>query len=558
MPDFKGSADKLETFQLKSLILGACWLEKEAVIGGEATLEVRTLYVAHGAPISFTVKNLEGKTLEKIEGVVYADFFRKKIILAKDAAGGAFFEIELPKHGLRATGPRLNVRPRARVYEPIWKDMASGGSVSKVKRGMDLLVEAKTEGIAEGAEGRILFKERVSDTLVRNLAMVPCIVKDKKLSLAWRFEYPKDTSPLSSTTERRRTAETYLQPKVFFEAWSSGVTVAGPEADFLDSVSLEILDGNGKPAAGQKIKLLLPDGTSKETETDENGRVSIEESSPGQVKVEFTPMEQAGPSAPPSAPQAPAPEKKPAGHLKVAEALLIADGTETKLPQLPKVYTTTYVPGATILKVDSWEGLASLLQGYERIAHLVLFFHGTPGSLMIGNHLRGIDQFEKTVGGKRPRIGKIDFVACNVGEKPGLLAPFGKLFHATEVTAWNHFWVPCPINFPVSKSESLKSLEARLGRYNGYWIGKPPVASELAAKPGNHLLHAEWFREEYDEADLPAPPKPGDFDNRKKIYKPRSSAIDRICTAEEAEKLQAEYDSLPIKPLEHVIVRITG
>ena len=286
MPEFSGSADKLETFQIKSLILDASWMVKDAAVGATVGLQVRTVYVAHGAPISVTIKNKEGKTLQKIDGVVYADLFRKQIKLDKDAVGGIYFEVELAKHSLKAVGPRLAVGPLVRLFEPTWKTR-DGGKADKIKRGMDLLVEVKTENIPDGADARITFKEKVSDTQVKDLISVPCAVKDKKIALAWRFEYPRDTAALSSADAKKKTAEKYNHPKVFFEAWSAGASVTGPEGEFIDGLMVEVVDGKGNPAPKQKVKITLPDGKSQEGETDDKGLVFVEESAPGQAKVEL-------------------------------------------------------------------------------------------------------------------------------------------------------------------------------------------------------------------------------------------------------------------------------
>lgn len=290
MPEFKGNADKRETFKIDSFILDASWVESEGMVGGKATLQVRTAYVSHGSPIKATLKNREGKAVGTVEGVVYADLFRKQLVLPPDSAGGAYFEAELPKHGLKAIGTRLIVRPQGKLTSPAWKDLATGGAVEKIKRGTDLSVEVKTEGIPEGAEASVTFRERLSDTFVRDLATVPATVKDKKIALDWRFEYPRPTDEHSSSEELKRTGEEYRHPKVFFEAWCSGLTVNGPEAEFIDGVAIQVVDGRGKPAAKRKVKVTLPDGTKQEAETDEQGQVLIEESAPGRVQVELVPL----------------------------------------------------------------------------------------------------------------------------------------------------------------------------------------------------------------------------------------------------------------------------
>jgi len=137
MPEFQGNSDKEETFKFASLLLEAGWLDTHAFVNGTAALQVRTLYVAHGSKIKVTVKDKEAKTLETVEGFVYADTFRKKIALTPAHAPGIFFEVELPDHHLKAIGQKLLVKPAIRVYEPTWKDKATGAAVKDIKRSQD-------------------------------------------------------------------------------------------------------------------------------------------------------------------------------------------------------------------------------------------------------------------------------------------------------------------------------------------------------------------------------------------------------------------------------------
>ncbi|MEO7426586.1 MAG: serine hydrolase, partial [Fibrobacteria bacterium] len=313
MPEFQGITDKEETFQIKSMLLDAGWLDKEGHVGGTATLEVRTLYVAHGSDIKVVLKDKEGKTLDSISGSVYAELFRKKIPLTVAYAPGVYFEVELPDHGLKALGRKLAVKPAIRLYDPTWKDKATGAAVSKVTRGMDLLVEVKTEGLAEGDDARLTFKEkRVAPDREGgglDIISIPTQVKDKKIALTWRFEYTADTYEHVSTDEKKRTDEHYAPPKIFFEAFSCGAVVNGPEADFLDFVVVEVSDSAGNAVPDQKVKLTLPDGTTREATSDSEGLVTVAETKPGRVGVELL-NEDPPPEEPPRAaakPQGPAP-----------------------------------------------------------------------------------------------------------------------------------------------------------------------------------------------------------------------------------------------------------
>jgi hypothetical protein len=296
--------------------------------------------VSHGSKIKVTLKDREGKTLDTVEGFVYADFFRKRVALTPAHAPGIYFEVELPEHSLKAVGQRLMVKPAIRVYDPKWKDKATGAAVKELKRGMDLEVEAKTEGLADGTEARITFKERHGDHAgSHDLVSIPVQVKENKIGLLWRFDYPHDTYGFSSKDERGRTEEQYAPPRIFFEASAHGAAANGPEADFLDFIVVEVTDSAGNPRPDQKVKLTLPDGTSQESTSDAEGLVQVASAKPGRVEVELLA------EAPPSeAEEAPAPAAR-----KPAEALFVLKTS----PWPAKAVSVAFVPDA---------GLASCIQ----------------------------------------------------------------------------------------------------------------------------------------------------------------------------------------------------
>jgi hypothetical protein len=288
MPEFQGNSDKEETFKFASMLLEAGWMDTHAFVNGAATLQVRTLYVAHGSKIKVTIKDKEAKALETVEGFVYADFFRKKVALTAAHAPGIFFEAELPDHGLKAIGQKLIVKPAIRVYEPTWKDKATGKAVTEIKRGMDLQIEAKTENLPDGADARIVIRERHGDhDGAHDVVSIPVQVQANKLSLLWRFEYPQDTLQFASKDERGRTQEKYAPPKILFEAWAYGACAKAPAVDFIDFVVVEATDSAGNPVPDQKVKITLPDGTKQEATTDSEGLVKVAATKPGQVDVEL-------------------------------------------------------------------------------------------------------------------------------------------------------------------------------------------------------------------------------------------------------------------------------
>ncbi len=335
MPEFQGTTDKEETFQLTSMLLEAGWIDSVGYVNGTATLQVRTLYVSHSSKIKVTVKDKEGKTLETVEGFVFADFFRKKVALTAACAPGIFFEVELSEHSLKAVGQKLVVKPAIRVYEPKWKDKKTGAAVKELKRGMDLEVEAKTEGLADGTDARITFKEKHGDHEgSHDLVSIPVQVKENKLSLLWRFDYPHDTYQFASKDERGRTEEDYAPPKIFFEATAHGASAKGPDADFLDFVVVEVSDSAGNPRPDQKVKVTLPDGTVQEATSDAEGLVSVPSTKPGRVEVEL--LAEDPPAEEPA-------ETAPAAAKPVEAAFVL----KTK-PWPAKPVTVAFTPGTAL------------------------------------------------------------------------------------------------------------------------------------------------------------------------------------------------------------------
>ena len=208
-----------------------------------------------------------------------------------------------------------------------------------------------------------------------------------------------------------------------------------------------------------------------------------------------------------------------------------------------------------VRQVNSWQELAKLLQEYESIERLVLLFHGTPGSLLIGEELKDLDKVGDIFRGHRPKVNRIDFEACNVGRGADKLVPFAKLFTASKVTGWNHSWITKPVEIKIYKNTEVQALERILGRYKGYLLKGSPTASELMRKPGKHTLIAEWFRLELSDEELPLPPARGELDTRI-LFKRRGVARTRNVRSDQVHKLREEYSKQPVRQLERVIISI--
>jgi hypothetical protein len=243
----------------------------------------------------------------------------------------------------------------------------------------------------------------------------------------------------------------------------------------------------------------------------------------------------------------------PADRRKTADRLLITDGTNKLLQVVAPHYVQQHwrlrereAPNVIAL-VESWKELVAKLKEYDSIDHLVLMFHGMPGDLRVGRTQQGLTTNATELWkDQAPRVREIDLEGCSVAKDPEALVAFGKIFNASRVTGWNHWWIlfksddfPVPPRMSASEKEKL---QRKLDGFRQYFVKSPPTAEELAAKPGKHFLVLVWFRK-YMSTDKPPEPERGSPDRRERVFKPRRNGTRRLIRGEqEARDLRREYD----------------
>ncbi len=289
MAKFTGQTDKVEIFQLQSLILDAYWHVPEGYVNGSATLEVRTAYVATGSPLTVTIKNIKGETLEKLSGKIVSEIYRKKITLGPKAAGGIFFEVELPEHHLKAQGPNLRVPASIKLSHPTWKEKATGKDVTVLKREMHLILETTVEGVPENTDGTISIMEKHGNQTHTHVVL-GVKAKAGKFTAIYSFDYPRDTQPLQSKDAKQKTGEKYQTPKIFFEAACLGMKILSNEIEFKDGIKVAVKDEHEQLLPKRKVKVTLPDGSHREMESDHHGFVYVDNFHPGQLSVQILPV----------------------------------------------------------------------------------------------------------------------------------------------------------------------------------------------------------------------------------------------------------------------------
>lgn len=114
---------------------------------------------------------------------------------------------------------------------------------------------------------------------------------------------------------------------------------------------------------------------------------------------------------------------------------MIGDATDEKDKIVISEFAKYPLNGAEVRKVNSWQGLSDLLQEYGTIKRLVLHFHGSVGSLFIGQpkQNKGLREFANELKGKMlPTVKDLilkPVVSAKVRMKFFLLSKFSMLLH---------------------------------------------------------------------------------------------------------------------------------
>ena len=248
-----------------------------------------------------------------------------------------------------------------------------------------------------------------------------------------------------------------------------------------------------------------------------------------------------------------APRPKKAKTLMISEPVAFDSDTGKAENEDMAIYARHALGGAEHRTADSWEKLLKVLLEYESVERLVLYFHGTPGAMIIGGDDRDLDAVATSLfaGQKLPKVtGELVFEGCSIAENAGKIVPFAKLFSAPKVTAWNHFHVNAVLEVRVKRGNTAKDVEKALADYADYLIPNSPNAAELARTSGTKKLVIEWFRIDYSEDPLPPPDL---LDSRSKTFKRRSTATDVKVTEAEAKGLKVA----PARSLERITVEIS-
>jgi hypothetical protein len=278
--------DQTHKIKVDSNLIYALWRTGFARGGGATEFEVRTSFVGDGASIEVTVKGDDYGKINKIKDKIYGNHYNGSVdIPAKIKPGESiWFEVKLPKHGLKGESNTIPAAPLIELRRMQW-------SKKEARRGDVLKLTAELEGVEEGAEATVVIYEYDRDGNHDKIATIPTEVKSRKVELDWEYQYHEDTDEIPTDEEMKKYGKKYNPPEHFFVVVIDGQRVGGEQESgllgFKDSVQIELKDDIGNPVSDAKYVLELPDGTQKSGNLDKDGKATEEGIVPGEVKVCF-------------------------------------------------------------------------------------------------------------------------------------------------------------------------------------------------------------------------------------------------------------------------------
>lgn len=279
--------DRTPRIKVKSKLIYAIWIHSQAHAGLEAELEVRTAFVGDSAKIKITCYTESGKKLDKVEGRVFNNRYRGKVLIPEKIKKEEmiYFEAELPKHRLKIESNLIPVRPSVIVSRMGWDR-------KEVRRGEIVRIMCDFEsGVEDGDEVIVAIYEHNPNSCDIKVVGIPVEIKDKKIDIKWRFDYQDPTDMICTQEELEPYGKRYHNPDFYFVVIVDGIRVGEDKESglmrFRDSIDIDVRDFESRVLADSDCTVVFADGSKGEYRTNGNGRLLIPDIPPGPFKVEL-------------------------------------------------------------------------------------------------------------------------------------------------------------------------------------------------------------------------------------------------------------------------------
>ena len=284
MTEYRKSTDTAHQVQLTSKLVHALWVSRAVCAGEKAPFEVWTQFVGNGAEIQVTAQDDKGKTLGKVKGQLFGNYFADVIDVPTKAGESMTFNAKLPKHSLQKKSGVCQILPPVRITNQKWGE-------KEVRRGDRGSLSADVENVVDGREVLIFIYEHDRDGAHDFITRFPCKVENGRIEAEWSYAYHDDTDEIPTDPEMKKSGKGYSAPTYFWVAeygrkrfgdkQESGLLV------FKDWLDLDLVDSTGRPVADEKYEVEFADGSKKSGRLDKNGQAQIKDVPPGKADIRY-------------------------------------------------------------------------------------------------------------------------------------------------------------------------------------------------------------------------------------------------------------------------------
>jgi hypothetical protein len=276
----QGQTDQSTKIQLPSAIVQVMWGSRMAAAGATVGLQVLTSFVGSGAELKIELADTSGKNFGTFKDRIANNKFGAQITVPDGARDGLYATVKLPKHGLSMKSYPLLVVPPIEITNLKWGQ-------KEARRGDLVKLTADVKGVPDGAEAQMEIWEHDQDGAHDFITKFPAVVKNKKIEAEWEYEYHEDTDGIPTDAELKRYGKTYSPPEYFFCVRLGGASASSAILEFKDWIELELRDIAGSRLPNIKYSLILPDGTRRTGQLDNDGLAREDNIPPGPVDVEW-------------------------------------------------------------------------------------------------------------------------------------------------------------------------------------------------------------------------------------------------------------------------------
>ena len=284
MTEYRKSTDTAHQVQLASKLVHAIWVSRAVCAGEKAPFEVWTQFVGNGADIQVTAQDDKGKTLGKVKGQLFGNYFADVIDLPTKAGESMTFTAKLPKHSLQKKSGVCQILPPVRITNQKWGE-------KEVRRGDRVSLSADVENVVDGREVLIFIYEHDRDGAHDFITRFPCKVENGRIEAEWSYAYHDDTDEIPTDPEMKKSGKGYSAPTYFWVAEygrktvrrQTGVGVAGVQGLARSRSGRQ----HRRPVADEKYEVEFADGSKKSGRLDKNGQAQIKDVPPGKADIRY-------------------------------------------------------------------------------------------------------------------------------------------------------------------------------------------------------------------------------------------------------------------------------